>query len=112
VTWAWASTRAGCASHSSSGEEPLGGDGAFARVLAHVGAGGHCWLAWHTAARASLALPRASLRTDCTPCRHHPHAHSFNITYSLRPVGEVGTVFRRYPELWKVFVEDQQLPGR
>lgn len=36
----------------------------------------------------------------------------FNITYSLRPVGEVGTVFRRFPELWKVFVEEQGLPGR
>lgn len=36
----------------------------------------------------------------------------FNITYSLRPVGEVGTVFRRYPELWKVFVEEPSLPGR
>lgn len=36
----------------------------------------------------------------------------FNITYSLRPVGEVGTVFRRYPELWKVFVEEPELPGR
>jgi hypothetical protein len=26
----------------------------------------------------------------------------FTITYSLRPVGEIGTVFRRYPEQWKV----------
>ncbi|KAF8072802.1 AGO3 [Scenedesmus sp. PABB004] len=36
----------------------------------------------------------------------------FNVTYSLRPVGEVGTVFRRYPGLWKVFVEEPALPGR
>jgi hypothetical protein len=36
----------------------------------------------------------------------------FNVTYSLRPVGEVGTVFRRYPGLWMVFVEDPELPGR
>jgi hypothetical protein len=36
----------------------------------------------------------------------------FNITYSLRPVGELGTVFRRYPEQWKVFVEEPSLPGR
>ena len=36
----------------------------------------------------------------------------FNVTYSLRPVGELGTVFRRYPELWKVFVEEKELPGR
>ena len=36
----------------------------------------------------------------------------FNITYSLRPVGELGTVYRRYPEQWKVFVEEPELPGR
>jgi hypothetical protein len=36
----------------------------------------------------------------------------FNVTYSLRPVGEVGTVFRRYPGLWMVFVEEPDLPGR
>jgi hypothetical protein len=36
----------------------------------------------------------------------------FNVTYSLRPVGEVGTVFRRYPGLWMVFVEEPELPGR
>ncbi len=26
----------------------------------------------------------------------------FTITYSLRPIGDIGTVFRRYPGLWKV----------
>ncbi|KAF6259315.1 hypothetical protein COO60DRAFT_1024742 [Scenedesmus sp. NREL 46B-D3] len=36
----------------------------------------------------------------------------FNVTYSLRPVGDVGTVFRRYPGLWMVFVEEADLPGR
>ncbi|GFR47790.1 hypothetical protein Agub_g9560 [Astrephomene gubernaculifera] len=36
----------------------------------------------------------------------------FTITYSLRSIGDVGTVFRRYPGLWKVFVEEESLPGR
>ncbi|GBF95285.1 hypothetical protein Rsub_08316 [Raphidocelis subcapitata] len=36
----------------------------------------------------------------------------FTVTYSLRPVGDVGTVFRRYPGMWKVFVEEPELPGR
>lgn len=37
---------------------------------------------------------------------------AFTITYSLRPIGDIGTVFRRYPGLWKVFVEEENLPGR
>ena len=37
---------------------------------------------------------------------------TFDTTYSLRPIGEVGTVFRRYPTLWKVFISDPQRPGR
>ncbi|KAI8476005.1 MAG: hypothetical protein J3K34DRAFT_516919 [Monoraphidium minutum] len=36
----------------------------------------------------------------------------FTVTYSLRPVGDIGTVFRRYPGMWKVFVEEPELPGR
>ena len=36
----------------------------------------------------------------------------FATTYSLRPVGDVGSVFRRYPGLWQVFVQDNDLPGR
>lgn len=36
----------------------------------------------------------------------------FATTYSLRPVGDVGSVFRRYPGLWQVFVQDPELPGR
>ncbi|GLC58065.1 hypothetical protein PLESTB_001314600 [Pleodorina starrii] len=36
----------------------------------------------------------------------------FTVTYSLRPIGEIGTVFRRYPDQWKVFVEEESLPGR
>lgn len=36
----------------------------------------------------------------------------FVTTYSLRPVGDVGSVFRRYPGLWQVFVQDDKSPGR
>jgi hypothetical protein len=36
----------------------------------------------------------------------------FATTYSLRPIGDVGSVFRRYPEQWKVFVEEPGMPGR
>jgi hypothetical protein len=32
----------------------------------------------------------------------------FVTTYSLRPVGEIGTVFKRYPEQWKVRHRGQQ----
>ncbi|EIE23477.1 hypothetical protein COCSUDRAFT_65935 [Coccomyxa subellipsoidea C-169] len=37
---------------------------------------------------------------------------TFQITYSLRPVNETGTVFRRFPGTWKVFKEDASSPGR
>lgn len=37
---------------------------------------------------------------------------SFTTTYSLRPIGEEGTVFRRYPDMWKVFISDEGMPGR
>ena len=37
---------------------------------------------------------------------------SFTTAYSLRPVGDVGSVFRRFPEPWKVFVEDPDTQGR
>ncbi|GIL69195.1 hypothetical protein Vretimale_12588 [Volvox reticuliferus] len=37
---------------------------------------------------------------------------NFVVTYSLRPIGDIGTVFRRYPGQWKVFVEEENLPGR
>lgn len=37
---------------------------------------------------------------------------TFTTTYSLRPIGEEGTVFRRYPDLWKVFISDLDMPGR
>lgn len=29
---------------------------------------------------------------------------NFTVTYSLRPIGNEGSVFRRYPGLWKVFM--------
>ncbi|EFJ41630.1 hypothetical protein VOLCADRAFT_98381 [Volvox carteri f. nagariensis] len=37
---------------------------------------------------------------------------NFTVSYSLRPIGDIGTVFRRYPGQWKVFVEEENLPGR
>lgn len=36
----------------------------------------------------------------------------FLTTYSLRPIGEMGSVFRQYPHPWKVFIEDKSTPGR
>ncbi|PRW33042.1 hypothetical protein C2E21_8017 [Chlorella sorokiniana] len=36
----------------------------------------------------------------------------FTTTYSLRPIADVGSVFRRYPGMWQVFVQDAELPGR
>jgi len=38
--------------------------------------------------------------------------NTFVTCYSLRPVGDVGSVYRRYPDPWKVFVEDSATPGR
>jgi len=37
---------------------------------------------------------------------------TFTTTYSLRPLEEYGTVFRRYPDMWKVFLADQEVEGR
>lgn len=37
---------------------------------------------------------------------------SFTTCYALRPVGEVGTVYKRWPGKWQVFVEDERAPGR
>ena len=38
---------------------------------------------------------------------------TFTTSYSLRPVADVGSVFRRYPGQWQVFVEDPSMePGR
>ena len=36
----------------------------------------------------------------------------FLTTYSLRPIGELGSVFRRFPGPWQVFIEDPSTPGR
>lgn len=36
---------------------------------------------------------------------------TFVVAYSLRPVG-AGSVFRKYPGNWQVFVEETDLPGR
>jgi len=37
---------------------------------------------------------------------------TFATAYALRPVGEVGTVYKRWPGKWQVFVEDESAPGR
>jgi len=37
---------------------------------------------------------------------------SFTTCYALRPVGEVGTVYKRWPGKWQVFIEDERAPGR
>ena len=37
---------------------------------------------------------------------------NFTVTYSLRPIDDVGSVYRRYPEMWKVFLEEEGMPGR
>ncbi|CAL8472184.1 g11726 [Coccomyxa elongata] len=37
---------------------------------------------------------------------------TFQITYSLRPISDSGTVFRRFPGKWQVFTEDATSPGR
>lgn len=37
---------------------------------------------------------------------------TFPLTYALRPIGDVGTVFRRWPDPWRVFVADPASPGR
>eukprot|EP00884_Botryococcus_braunii_P002935 jgi/Botrbrau1/12642/Bobra.67_1s0008.1 len=37
---------------------------------------------------------------------------TFTTTYSLCPIGDIGTVFRCYPSMWQVFVEDPESPGR
>ncbi|CAD7699623.1 unnamed protein product [Ostreobium quekettii] len=37
---------------------------------------------------------------------------TFLVTYSIRPLGDIGSVFRRYPGMWQVFVEDKEAPGR
>lgn len=36
----------------------------------------------------------------------------FSVVYSLCPVGDLGSVFRRFPSLWQVFVTDAAAPGR
>lgn len=38
--------------------------------------------------------------------------NTFTVTYSLYPIGDIGSVFRRYPGIWQVFIEDPGTPGR
>lgn len=38
---------------------------------------------------------------------------TFTTSYSLRPIAELGSVYRRYPGMWQVFLEDPNAePGR
>ena len=37
---------------------------------------------------------------------------TFATAYALRPVGEVGTVYKRWPGKLQVFIEDERAPGR
>lgn len=30
----------------------------------------------------------------------------------MRPIEDVGTIYRRFPSLWKVFLQDEATPGR
>lgn len=36
----------------------------------------------------------------------------FMTTYSLRPIGDIGSVFKRFPSNWQVFIADNDAPGR
>jgi len=36
----------------------------------------------------------------------------FMTVYSLRPIGDIGSVFKRFPSQWQVFVADTETPGR
>jgi hypothetical protein len=36
----------------------------------------------------------------------------FVTTYSIRPIGDIGTIFRRWPSQWKVFMQDTEYPMR
>lgn len=36
----------------------------------------------------------------------------FITTYSIRPIGDIGTIFRKYPEQWQVYLQDEEMPGR
>jgi len=36
----------------------------------------------------------------------------FMTVYSLRPIGDIGSVFKRFPSQWQVFVADSETPGR
>ena len=30
----------------------------------------------------------------------------------FRPIGDIGTIFRKYPEQWQVYIQDEEAPGR
>ena len=37
---------------------------------------------------------------------------TFAVTYSLCPIGDIGTVYRQFPGMWQVFLADPGTPGR
>lgn len=37
---------------------------------------------------------------------------TFVTSYSLCPIGDIGSVLRQFPGIWQVFVEDESVPGR
>jgi hypothetical protein len=37
---------------------------------------------------------------------------NFMTTYSLHPIGDIGSVFKRFPSEWQVFIADNDVPGR
>ena len=53
-----------------------------------------CLFAAHRSGDVGLGLNARRLRDR--------YLASFSVTYSLRPIGEIGSVFRRYPGMWQV----------
>ena len=39
-------------------------------------------------------------------------SNQFVTVYSLRPIGDIGSVFRKFPDPWFVFIADEAAPGR
>lgn len=61
-------------------------------------------LVWHCSGDVGIGLNVRRMRDQ--------FLSTFTTTYSLCPIGDIGTVFRCYPAMWQVFVEDPELPGR
>ena len=74
----------------------------YSQVVHTLPGSTHCWIGCRVDIGVGLNVRR--LRSQ--------FLSTFDTTYSLRPIGEVGTVFRRWPGLWKVFISDPNRPGR